>query len=226
MVCSPCDDFAAFIRGPELAAAVVRASDRLEPLWREEVPLSRAIAHDGRRADFRRGRQAARRALALLGCEAGGLGRRASGAPVFPAGTVGSIAHITDLAVAIAAQSSRFGSVGVDVENLDEAAAHQIAPLLPRDERSALQAVGMSETAATLTGFCLREALFKALSDPLGRWVDHTEVRFVKGPGAVMCPRAVDPAIAPALAGAEGRVLVTGLHVYAVFLVPSASRTG
>jgi 4'-phosphopantetheinyl transferase EntD len=61
-------------------------------------------------------RVAARQLLSAFGLPDAALPRSASGAPVWPSGYVGSLAHDADIAVAAAASIDRFLALGIDVE--------------------------------------------------------------------------------------------------------------
>jgi 4'-phosphopantetheinyl transferase EntD len=58
----------------------------------------------------------ARELMARLGCPAQPVPRSASGAPRWPAGIVGSIAHDATAAVVALAPAADFGSLGIDIE--------------------------------------------------------------------------------------------------------------
>jgi 4'-phosphopantetheinyl transferase EntD len=58
----------------------------------------------------------ARRLLDIAGFDPVALPRSDSGAPVWPTGVVGSLAHDHDIAVAVVAGADLFAGIGVDVE--------------------------------------------------------------------------------------------------------------
>lgn len=127
------------------------------------LPHQLANAHPKRRADYVAGRLCAAAALCRMGRAAVVIGRQPNGAPCWPAGATGSIAHSDGRAVAIAASAQRYGSLGIDVERIvSDSQAHTLAPLiLTSDERDRFSG---HATAAKLTVvFSLKEALFKAL---------------------------------------------------------------
>lgn len=104
-------------------------------------------------------RSVARRLLRQLGCEDAAIPRAASGAPVWPAGFVGSMAHDDALAVAVVAPVGRVRSVGIDVE-----------PAMPLPEEVEDLAVtprdrcgGADPRLASRLLFCAKEAVFKAV---------------------------------------------------------------
>ncbi|WP_225838988.1 4'-phosphopantetheinyl transferase superfamily protein [Streptomyces sp. NK08204] len=128
-----------------------------ERLLRDMLPV--------RRREFTAGRCAARRALARAGIPAGEIlseGRR----PRMPAGSVGSITHCADTAVAVAAPRQRYRCLGVDLE-LRPLPSEAARLVLCQDERA-----WMNDTAGDaaeserrlLAAFSAKEAAFKAFS--------------------------------------------------------------
>jgi phosphopantetheine--protein transferase-like protein len=173
------------VRGKIVAVAPVSeaALARLavaERAHAETLPPGRAVTWVG-------GRLALRAALHALGADA--AARTAPdtdvapilsddrGAPVLPAGVVGSISHKDGLAVALASVEDGW-RVGVDVELL-RPSRHDIAPrVLDADERAAL--VGLDEAARraeVLVRFALKEAVYKALDPSLRRYIGFHEVQ-------------------------------------------------
>ncbi len=127
----------------------------------EEAILTRAVAD--RRDEFRAGRVAARLALSRLGCEPSPIPAHAERDPVWPRGFIGSIAHASGIALAVAAHSNGFRGVGIDLESA--------APLEPRlagsvcrpDESAQAPALaGLGIDHAKLC-FVAKEALLKAI---------------------------------------------------------------
>lgn len=108
----------------------------------------------------------ARRLLADIGVSDVAIPRAPSGAPVWPDGIIGSLAHDDDMAVAAVAPVGGIVSLGIDVEPAEP---------LP-DDIFAIVATGADRTGAAdprLAGrilFCAKEAVFKA-AFPLDREV-------------------------------------------------------
>ncbi|WP_340163211.1 4'-phosphopantetheinyl transferase family protein [Mesorhizobium sp. NZP2298] len=116
-----------------------------------------------RRPAMRRASGAARwiahRLLADIGIKNVAIPRAPSGAPVWPDGTIGSLAHDDDMAVAAVARIGQIVSLGIDVE-----------PALPLpDDIFALVATGadrMGSAGQRLAGrllFAAKEAVYKAV---------------------------------------------------------------
>lgn len=86
-----------------------------DSLCAEETARVRGIMPRRQQA-FAAGRWCARRALQNIGCKAKVIPVGAHGQPIWPTGTCGSISHSDDWAVALAAPSAKFRSLGVDIE--------------------------------------------------------------------------------------------------------------
>ncbi|WP_258582569.1 4'-phosphopantetheinyl transferase family protein [Mesorhizobium sp. AR02] len=120
-----------------------------QPAMRRSSGAARWIAH---------------RLLADIGISDVAIPRAPSGAPVWPDGIIGSLAHDDDMAVAAVAPVGRIVSLGIDVEP---------AQPLP-DDIFAIVATGADRTGAAdrrLAGrilFCAKEAVYKA-AYPLDR---------------------------------------------------------
>ena len=91
--------------------------DRRSLFPQEAVAVQRAVP--ARKAEFAGGRQAARDALAQLGCPPMPILVGEGRAPVWPNGFCGSITHTDGICLAIVGHSRDFRSVGVDLD-LDE----------------------------------------------------------------------------------------------------------
>jgi 4'-phosphopantetheinyl transferase EntD len=133
----------------------------------EAAYVAGAVA--SRRREFATGRRLAKRALAHLGVPATQLLRREDRSPIWPDGVCGSISHCSHFAVGAA--STRWRSVGVDVE-----CAHRLSPpiydsLFTPDE---LAAAGGAEPALTAL-FSAKEAVFKAIFPITGEFANFTD---------------------------------------------------
>ncbi|WP_394816075.1 4'-phosphopantetheinyl transferase family protein, partial [Clavibacter michiganensis] len=73
-----------------------------------------ATALPGRRAEFVTGRVLARRALAALGRRPGSIPVARDGAPVWPAGIVGSITHCVGLRACAVGRRDEHAGIGID----------------------------------------------------------------------------------------------------------------
>ena len=140
-----------------------------------------------RRREFVAGRTAMRLALgsgvAILG--------DARGAPILPAGFVGSISHKGALAAALVAPAG-VGPIGIDIE-LAAAPRQDIARrILTEREAVALPDRGRAVTLR----FAIKEAIYKAIDRYLQRYVGFTEVELdVADDGSVRVTSALRLAI-------------------------------
>ncbi|HSS37752.1 MAG TPA: 4'-phosphopantetheinyl transferase superfamily protein [Polyangia bacterium] len=152
-----------------------------EPDWplglhAEERTFARGLS-DVRRAFWLGGRVALRAALAAAGRpSAAPILATAQGAPQLPAGSVGSISHKTGLAVAVAAADREPPfTVGVDLELVRPLRADLSGRILTEGERAVLPASGSARDAHLLRVFSAKEAIFKALSPRVGRFIGFRE---------------------------------------------------
>lgn len=143
------------------------------------LPASLAAAAPRRLHTFAAGRVVAAAALSALGhpaVEPSVIGREPSGAPRWPAGVVGSIAHTDTLAVAVVADAHDVALLGADVEApLGEATArevhHSIAPECPTEDALADRVhTTMPFPLALTLVFTAKEALYKALAPRVGQF--------------------------------------------------------
>lgn len=132
------------------------------PLHAEEAALV-AGAVEKRRREFAAGRACARAALSAMGVEAGAILRGGDGAPLWPAGVVGSISHTDGYACAIVGAASRFAALGVDAEPIGGVGDELLPRLFDDEECARLLAMTPKDrrVAATLS-FSAKETCFKA----------------------------------------------------------------
>lgn len=159
-----------------------------------------------RRAHFAAGRTCARAALATFGQSEAVIGRTADGAPIWPDGMVGSIAHCGQAAVAIVAREARWSTLGIDIEIdrplPDDAAGY----VLDEVERAALAALPGGPGRWALPAFGAKECVHKCLQPLHGLFLEFGEVRII-GSADADCFR-VEPRSAraeKAMAGFEWR---------------------
>ncbi|WHM40060.1 4'-phosphopantetheinyl transferase superfamily protein [Streptomyces sp. BPTC-684] len=123
-------------------------------------------AIQGRRREFATGRACARSALAALGAPASGpLPRGAHGAPVWPAGTLGSITHCDGYRAAVAARTADGLALGIDAERprpLSERATTAIATPEELHQLRTLQRTSRGVLPWATLLFSTKEAVYKA----------------------------------------------------------------
>jgi len=114
----------------------------------------------------------ARELLAQIGIVGCALPKSETGAPVWPAGVVGSLSHDPRVAVAAIAKRRDFAALGIDVEPA-EALPSEIVDMVVRPEERA--EIGDDLRRARLL-FAAKEAVYKAVH-PLDReFLDHHDV--------------------------------------------------
>lgn len=117
-------------------------------------------------------RALARRLLADAGLTAAPIGRQPNGAPIWPPGVCGSLAHDDHAAVAVVASSNRYLSLGIDIEP-DTPLPPEIVPLVATPAERARYAPAVIESRIL---FVAKEAAFKA-SWPLdGAFLDFADI--------------------------------------------------
>lgn len=108
------------------------------------------------------------------------IGRTTSGAPDWPAGVVGSLAHSRQMAGAVARRGTEALGIGLDIEPVMTAdRARTVARRVgSRDELAALQqSAGLTYAAAVTLTFCAKEALFKCVHPLVGTMFHLSDAR-------------------------------------------------
>jgi len=133
-----------------------------------------------RRATFVGGRLAARAALDELAVPSGPVLSDERGAPIFPAGTCGSISHKDRLAVALVGRDEGW-TLGIDVE-LASGPTYDISSrvLSAAEQRRLATAPEAIRAREVLFCFSAKEALYKALDPHVRRFVAFDEVSVVR----------------------------------------------
>jgi 4'-phosphopantetheinyl transferase EntD len=120
-----------------------------------------AGAAEKRRRDFALGRACAHAALAKMGRDEGPIAKADNGAPLWPAGLVGSITHTHGYAAALAARAGDFAGLGVDAERIGGVTEDLWLRLFDAGERAHLARIPDPAALATLF-FSAKEACHKA----------------------------------------------------------------
>ena len=123
-----------------------------------------STACDVRRAEFATGRVLLRRLLAT----SGPIGRAAHGAPDWPVGIVGSLAHDCHHAVAAIGSANEYRAIGIDIEPHGEHGDTDLRDSVLRTDDPNIDPVA---------AFVMKEAAYKAWSDLGGEVVGPLEVR-------------------------------------------------
>jgi 4'-phosphopantetheinyl transferase EntD len=211
-----------------LPAGVAARSRRDDPpdaalLPPEAVLIARAVPR--RRAQFTTVRHCARLALAALGCEPAPILPGVRGAPIWPAGIVGSMTHCGGYRAAAVAPMSMLTAVGIDAEE------HQPLPSGVLDlVSSPAERAHLTELAASESGvhwdrllFSAKESVYKAWSPLTGEWLDFQQAALDIDPAGTFTARLLVPG--PVVGGREltavhGRFLVDGDLLLTAVTVP------
>jgi len=137
-----------------------------------------AKAAPARLLTFRAGRGCARAALKQLGCTEVAIPMGLSGAPMWPLGFVGSIAHTNEIAVAIVAASKAVKGLGLDIETdepLDNATMAQIVcrpeELIERSDAAAPPNLRRGKLI-----FVIKEAIYKLYQPLSGAFLEFNDL--------------------------------------------------
>ncbi len=175
-------------------------------LLAEERAFAGTLA-GGRRRSWIGGRVALRQALAAAGLACGEpVFADDRGAPLLPAGLLGSISHKDEVAVALVAPADGGGRtqgggrarIGVDVE-VEARRTHDIARRV-LTESEVLEIAGLDDVSRereVLVRFSAKEAVYKAIDPFVRRYVGFEEVAVTPLPGG-------EARVTAALRGGEG----------------------
>ena len=142
-------------------------------------PASGAASAMRRRASGA-ARIAARTLLAELGSEASApLSRKPSGAPSWPAGLIGSLAHDEAFAVAVAARAGPYLGLGVDIEPAEPLPSDLVDHVLLPAERAETGADGVARRLV----FAGKEAVYKAIHPLDGSDLEYPDIEVRLGEG-------------------------------------------
>lgn len=131
------------------------------PLGPEEAKLLGGATH-ARRREFTAGRVLARRALEQKGLRQVDIVQSAFGAPIWPTGICGSIAHSSTHAAIAVARTTHIRSVGIDIDDgRDLEDATQDVATKAELRRLVNHPLAVSEAGAARLVFCAKEALYK-----------------------------------------------------------------
>jgi 4'-phosphopantetheinyl transferase EntD len=182
--------------GVEIPAEMPEAS--MAALRPEERAAAEQLSPT-RRLTWVAGRLALRAALDDLGIDTAPLLASDRGAPLLPAGALGSISHKRTLAVALAARRAGDGvELGVDLEEDAPLRIDISRRVLSPEESRALEGATVAERdRGVLLRLCAKEAIYKALDPFVRRYVSFQEVTLTPLPDGTS-------EVALALSGGEG----------------------
>ncbi|MBK7073846.1 MAG: 4'-phosphopantetheinyl transferase superfamily protein [Myxococcales bacterium] len=157
-------------------AVAIDDADAGPPEPPEELALARQFG-PARAREFLAGRRALRAALAELGGDAGvAIGRGPRGAPLLPAGWVGSVSHKRDLAAGLVT-ADRGWTIGLDLEARAPRPIDIARRVMTAREAAAVAALDDdARRRLVVRTFAIKEAVYKAIDPHLGRYVGFHEV--------------------------------------------------
>jgi 4'-phosphopantetheinyl transferase EntD len=146
----------------------------------EEKIIAQAV--EGRRREYAAVRSCARVCLGRLGYRPVPILPGVGGAPIWPAGVLGSMTHCTGYAAAAVAPVPQISAVGIDAEPdapLPDGVLELVATPAERDRLTATRPETDGPNWDRLL-FSAKEAVYKAWFPLVGDWLDHqeAEIRF------------------------------------------------
>jgi len=183
------DDALAAILPPGVHAACRAIRGGEQALLLPEEAASLTSQKDRMRDASGAARHAARGLMVQAGLDVAPVRKTASGAPVWPPGVVGSMAHDDEFAVAAVASAGAFGGLGLDIEPAEP---------LPEDVAAIVRMPGdildgVEEKLASRLLFAAKEAVYKAIfpRDELILGFEDAVIDFTRGQGRTRTGRSV-----------------------------------
>ena len=160
-----------------LAPPGVLIDHRLITPGDEHALLAEESAAFSRRAEQVRrasgaARIVARSLLEQLGHSGAALPKSPSGAPIWPRGIIGSLAHDATVAVAAVAPREKLTGIGIDIEPAEALPPEVLELVLTSRERASL----VNDPCAGRLFFVAKEAVYKAVFPLDYRFLDHHDI--------------------------------------------------
>jgi 4'-phosphopantetheinyl transferase EntD len=192
---------------PERVRAVEVFDDEFAPSLFPEEEAQLVGAVDGRYREFATVRACARRALGDLGLPPVALPRGDGGAPVWPAGIVGSMTHCEGYRSGAVAWSTDIGAIGIDAEPAEPLPGRVLDLVALPQERNMLAELVTAVPSVCWDRllFCMKEAVYKAWFPLAKRWLGFEDVLIGLDRDGTFTARLLVPG--PAIA----RVVIEGL---------------
>jgi 4'-phosphopantetheinyl transferase EntD len=187
----------------------------------EEAVVAQAV--DRRRQEFVTVRLCARTALAQLGVPPVPVLPGEDGAPVWPAGVVGSMTHCPGYRAAAVAHDTEVRAIGVDAEPNQPLPAGVLELISLPEERAELPGLHQqrSDMCWDRLLFSAKESIYKAWFPLTRRWLDFTAARVAFDPPAgTFTARLLTTG--PPVAEVRGRWLVDAGLILAATVVPTS----
>ncbi|MBY5768552.1 4'-phosphopantetheinyl transferase superfamily protein [Rhizobium leguminosarum] len=147
-----------------------------DPLWPGEADhVSAAVAV--RKREYVAARSAARRAMSELQLPLGSIGRTNTGAPIWPAGVIGSLSHGAGDAIAVVGSRSNVLTVGIDLEAAIPLPAEIASSVvMPEDQDAAANLSLHHPKCWQMVIFSAKEAFYKAFHQCTADLIDFDAV--------------------------------------------------
>jgi 4'-phosphopantetheinyl transferase EntD len=158
---------------PAVAVAEMFGDDPAAALFpEEEAIIARAVPR--RRREFATARACARAALARLGEPPVPILRDSHGAPQWPEGVVGSIAHCAGYRAAVVSRSHDVAAIGFDAERNEPLPDRVLDEIALARERARIARLAAASPAVHWDRllFCAKESVYKTWFPLTGRWLD------------------------------------------------------
>ncbi|MBW7470048.1 4'-phosphopantetheinyl transferase superfamily protein [Marinobacter sp. M216] len=130
-----------------------------------------------RKKEFFSGRCLARLALKRAGWPIQALDRGPLGNPIWPAHIIGSITHDQHFGMAVVTHDSEVQGIGIDLIENPGKVDRQIDHLIMHVEEELLLAARFPELPAPAVAFSVKEAVVKAVSVHIGRFMDFLDIQ-------------------------------------------------
>jgi len=157
-------------RGAMIAYRIIAPGDEEELLDAEAVAFRECVISVRRRSGA--ARIAARQLMSGFGLSNVAIPRSASGAPVWPTGLVGSLAHDDTIALAAVASIRSFAGIGIDVEPAIPLPPELIELVSTTTERNRYA----SNVIESRILFVVKEAIYKAQYSLDGAFLDFHDI--------------------------------------------------
>ena len=149
---------------------LIAPGDELALLPEELAPLASSV--DKVRRASGAARIVARDLMTRFGATQQPVIRSASGAPIWPAGLMGSLAHSRQVAVAALARRGDFAGIGIDVEPAEPIDADLVRIVATATERHSIA----DDPLQCRVLFAVKEAVYKSVNPIDGQFLEHHDV--------------------------------------------------
>jgi 4'-phosphopantetheinyl transferase EntD len=151
------------------------ADQQSHALHPEEEQIVSPRACSRKRTEFVLGRAAVSDALRQLGETSVAVLRGAAGEPMWPVGTIGSIAHCWPWTVVLAVKTGRQFAIGLDLENLEKAKTIDISDLICSGPELEWVRRGFDPKERAAMIFSAKESVYKGFYPFFHRYIDFKE---------------------------------------------------